>query len=160
MRPLRGADNLTTFMYLMSWNLGASISWSSKGVSRPVWGVIKIFTYCYHGALERVKGTELEDLHWLRVASSNWLLRARKLICKLPNIRVIYRVYESLGFSRTAVLGFSQGWCCSAKVFRDVNATSTFRGVVVPWVTNMILSFTFNFLCSSFFTTLRQPAVV
>jgi hypothetical protein len=32
-----GADNLTTFMCLLSKNLGASTSWSPKGLPRPVW---------------------------------------------------------------------------------------------------------------------------
>jgi len=33
---MRRADNLTTFMCLLSWNLGASTSWNPLGLSRPV----------------------------------------------------------------------------------------------------------------------------
>jgi hypothetical protein len=32
------ADNLTTFMFWMSWNLAVSTSWSPQGLSRPVHG--------------------------------------------------------------------------------------------------------------------------
>jgi len=33
---VRRADNPTTFMCWLSWNLGASTSWSPLGLSRPV----------------------------------------------------------------------------------------------------------------------------
>ena len=35
-RPVCRADNLTTFMCRLSWNLGASTSWNPQGLSRPV----------------------------------------------------------------------------------------------------------------------------
>jgi hypothetical protein len=34
------ADNFTTFMYQLSWNLGASTSWNPQGLSRPVMGLV------------------------------------------------------------------------------------------------------------------------
>ena len=34
------ADNLTTFMCQMSWNLGASTSWKPLGLPRPVMGLL------------------------------------------------------------------------------------------------------------------------
>ena len=37
---MRRADNLTTFMCRLSWNLGASISWNPQGQSKPVMGLI------------------------------------------------------------------------------------------------------------------------
>ena len=36
-----GADNLTTFMWRLSWNLGVSTSWNPQGLSRPVMGLLK-----------------------------------------------------------------------------------------------------------------------
>jgi len=36
-RPVRRADNLTTFMCRLSLNLGASAFWQPLGLSRPVW---------------------------------------------------------------------------------------------------------------------------
>ena len=41
-RPVRKADNLTTFMCRFSWNLGASNSWNPQGLSRPVMGLLYI----------------------------------------------------------------------------------------------------------------------
>jgi hypothetical protein len=35
-RPMYRADNLTTFMCRLSWNLGVSASWKPQGLSRPV----------------------------------------------------------------------------------------------------------------------------
>jgi hypothetical protein len=46
-RPVRRADNRTTFICCLSWNLGASSSWNPQGLSRPVMGLL----YLYHGVL-------------------------------------------------------------------------------------------------------------
>jgi hypothetical protein len=40
---VRRADNLTTFMCRLSKNLGASTSWSPKGLPRPVMGLLDLF---------------------------------------------------------------------------------------------------------------------
>jgi len=39
-RPACRADNPTTFMCQVSWNLGASTSWNPQGPSRPVKGFL------------------------------------------------------------------------------------------------------------------------
>jgi len=39
-RPVRRADNLTTFKRRLSWNLGASTSWNTQSLSRPVIGLL------------------------------------------------------------------------------------------------------------------------
>jgi len=39
-RPVRTADNLTTFTCRLSWNLGASTPWNPQGLSRPVIGLL------------------------------------------------------------------------------------------------------------------------
>jgi len=44
---VRMADNLTTFMWRLSWNLGASSSWNPLGLSRPVMGLLYLFTLLY-----------------------------------------------------------------------------------------------------------------
>jgi len=43
-RPVLRADNLTNFMYRLSCNLGASNSWNPQGLSRPVMGLLYLFT--------------------------------------------------------------------------------------------------------------------
>jgi len=45
-RPVRRADNLTTFMCRLSWNLGASTSWNPQGLSRPVMGLLYLYILC------------------------------------------------------------------------------------------------------------------
>jgi hypothetical protein len=37
---VRRADNLTTFMCRLSWNLGALTSWNPQGLSRPIMGLL------------------------------------------------------------------------------------------------------------------------
>jgi len=37
------ADNLTTFMCRLSWNLGSSTSWNPQGLSRPVMGLLYLY---------------------------------------------------------------------------------------------------------------------
>ena len=46
-RPVRTADNLTTFMCRLSWSLGASTSWSPHGLSRPVMGLLYLYLYLF-----------------------------------------------------------------------------------------------------------------
>jgi len=38
------ADNLTTFIYRLSVNLEASTFWNTHGLSRPVQGLLSLFT--------------------------------------------------------------------------------------------------------------------
>jgi len=39
-RQVRRADNLTTFVCRLSWNLGGATSWNPQGLSRPVMGLL------------------------------------------------------------------------------------------------------------------------
>ena len=40
---MRRAENLTTFMCRLSWNVGASTSWHPLGLSRPVMGLLYLY---------------------------------------------------------------------------------------------------------------------
>ena len=42
---VRRADNVTTFMCRLSWDLGASTSWNSQGLSRPVMGLLYLYLH-------------------------------------------------------------------------------------------------------------------
>jgi len=42
-QPVCRADNLTTFMCRLPWNLGASTSWNPQGLSRPVMGLLYLY---------------------------------------------------------------------------------------------------------------------
>jgi hypothetical protein len=41
------ADNLTAFMYRLSWNMGASTSWNSRRLSRPGIGSLYLYLHLY-----------------------------------------------------------------------------------------------------------------
>jgi len=43
---VRRADNLTTFMCRLSWNLEASASWNPQGLPRPVMGLLYFYLLC------------------------------------------------------------------------------------------------------------------
>jgi len=60
--PVRRADNLPTFMYQLSWNLGASTSWNPQGLSRPVTGLLFTF-FLYQSSLLRGKA-ETRNTVW------------------------------------------------------------------------------------------------
>ena len=44
-RSVHRADNLTTFMCRLSWNLGTSTSWNPEGLPRPVMGLLYFYVY-------------------------------------------------------------------------------------------------------------------
>ena len=44
-RPVRRADNPTTFMCQLSWTLGSSATWSPQGLFRPVMGLLYLYLY-------------------------------------------------------------------------------------------------------------------
>ena len=46
---MRRADNLTTFICRLSWNLRASTSWNPQGLSRPVMGLLYLLPFCDEG---------------------------------------------------------------------------------------------------------------
>ena len=43
--PVRRADNLTTFMCRLSWNLGVATFWNPQGLSRPEMGLLDPYLY-------------------------------------------------------------------------------------------------------------------
>jgi hypothetical protein len=42
-RPVCRAANLTTFMWRLSWNLGAWTVWNPQGLSRPIMGLLYLY---------------------------------------------------------------------------------------------------------------------
>jgi hypothetical protein len=54
-RPVRRADNLTTFMCRVSWNLGASASWNPQGLFRCVMGLLYLYLTYYRLRVRVVK---------------------------------------------------------------------------------------------------------
>ena len=58
-RPVRRADNLTTFMCRLSWNLVASTCWNPQGLSRPVMELL--YPYLFEVYLVSIKCSEVFD---------------------------------------------------------------------------------------------------
>ena len=69
---MRTANNLTTFMCRLSWNLGASNSWNPQGVSKPVIEFLYFYLYLYH------KYTQLKSvlpIEWLMSFQKKFIAR-------------------------------------------------------------------------------------
>jgi len=79
-RPVRRADNLTTFMCRLSWNLGASTSWNPQGLSRPVMGLLYIWRYVRK---------HNKDMHLICVVRPS------------PNLQVLVSIVRSHGYLNT-----------------------------------------------------------
>ena len=67
-RPVRRADNLTTFMCRLSWNLGTSTSWNPQGLFRPLLGLVYLFT---ERSIERSVLASSREF-FLQYLSSRW----------------------------------------------------------------------------------------
>jgi hypothetical protein len=61
------ADNLTTFMCWMSWNLGTSTSWNLLGLSRPVMGLLYLYLLFCHQLYQMSM-----KWWWNSLAVENW----------------------------------------------------------------------------------------
>jgi len=60
-QPVRKDDNLTIFMCRLSWNLEASASWNTQGLSRPVMGLLYLYIFLSYS----LRGKEfLDQLNW------------------------------------------------------------------------------------------------
>jgi len=65
---VRRTDNLTTFICRLSRNLGASTSWNSQGLSRPVMGLFT-FTYNHMNTKQNPAGNILHRAVFYTIAS-------------------------------------------------------------------------------------------
>jgi len=76
-RPVRMADNLTTFMCRLSWNLGASKSCNPMGLLRPVHG----WFYLTGGSHIWNKGTTVILANALRCATEgSWICARLRIV--------------------------------------------------------------------------------
>ena len=84
-RPVRRADNLTTFVCRLSWNVGASTSWNPQGLSRPV--MVLFYLYLFTSWWWAINMPETCRGWWRnkrRVNSaSSWFLLHRYAVGKL-----------------------------------------------------------------------------
>ena len=98
---MRRADNLTTFMCRLSWNLGASTSWNPQGLSRPVMGLLYLlplpfktlhsqFGICFSKFLDRVMYKTKFPIHISVVFSKFNFLYQCNFFFDVPNISFVY----------------------------------------------------------------------
>ena len=89
-RPVRRADNLTTFMCLLSWNMGASVSWRLQDLS---WTVIELL-YLLQSILWSLCTMKLPS------ALGLYLLQEFEVFVELGNPFRIYSTSTSKGEGR------------------------------------------------------------
>ena len=90
MRPVRRADNITTFKCRLSWSLGASASWKRQVLSRPVMGLLYPFlpfthfstSFHYHSAPEIVHYPVFQKYMNSSLALWNWIISLLLLITR------------------------------------------------------------------------------
>ena len=70
-RPVRSAENLTTFMCRLSWNLGASTFWNHQGLSRPVMGLILLYTLIHISTYIQKTATNISNVVTIWVFSDH-----------------------------------------------------------------------------------------
>ena len=118
-RPVRKADNLTTFMCRLSWNLGAWNSWNPQGLSRPVMELLHLFTFfqylfniihnkaisisiqSYSKAFKKLTSNLLADSVWFIFYNIKNVEKNKRFPCVLePLKRVPFRWFPLYGFSR------------------------------------------------------------
>jgi len=71
-RPVRMADNLTTSMCRLSWNMGASNSWNPQNLPRPVMGLpylLPVLCILFFGWLYLVSWEQKKNLFLRNVDS-------------------------------------------------------------------------------------------
>ena len=83
---MRRADNLTTFMWRMSWNIGTSTSWNPLGLSRPVMGLLYLLHYQPVGLGIVHVLCFLCGRNWFACLCAWFRLVARRLFCLRPKI--------------------------------------------------------------------------
>ena len=89
--PVLRADNLTTFMFRLSWNLGASDSWNPQGLSRPVMGLLYLL-YIIHNLNVSVAISTIINLpspeYWWNTTNCHivWACTYITMLCLLQNV--------------------------------------------------------------------------
>jgi len=109
---MRRADNLTTFMCWMSWNLGRSTSWNPQGFSRSVMGLL----YLYLPVDTVIRFSSYS--HCLNYAQWRW---------SAVLLRIVHKVSE---FS----IPFDVGWIWASSAGQSQGFTHTLKYPVIIFV--------------------------
>jgi len=91
---VRRADNLTTLMCQMSWNLGASTSWNPQGLSRCVMGLLYLFTFLSRSCQDK------RIYMWCEFDRASLLIRGNKMPTRCNRLVFYCRTYCLLNMFR------------------------------------------------------------
>ena len=124
MRPVRGADNLTTFICRLSWNLGASTSWNPQGLSRPLMGLLYLYLLpllleLKHNRMSSIEVTlsSLEAFTLMTLIDVGWNVLSRALLftcihaCVIPVSDGAYVFRNSLVYALISLLTLCSFLC-------------------------------------------------
>ena len=92
-----GADNLTTFMCRLSWNLGATTSWNSQGLSRPVMELLYLSSslyFCCTCCINKYTGKSLHIIIHMLIYSSFCVLNFTLPTCGPKYVQVSRTTYK------------------------------------------------------------------
>ena len=112
-RPVPRADNTTTVMWWLSWNLGASTSWNPLGLTRPVMELVYpffFFTSTYFRSIFNCSDCTAPN----SVVGTNYAAQGHCTMMSLP-IRHIHLITCMQGF-RTVTFRT----CSRIRKFRDI----------------------------------------
>jgi hypothetical protein len=79
MRPVQSADDLTTFICWLSWNLGASTSCNLQSLSRPVMRLLYLLL-CHVSWKGVLQAQKWSHVHCSVTATAWWWTHTRKII--------------------------------------------------------------------------------
>jgi len=82
-QPVCRADNLTTFMWRLSSNLGASNSWNPQGLSRPVMGLLYLLSTA-EVIYYQMRYCAMHFYHWW--VKSNWSFHISYYVIYLEHV--------------------------------------------------------------------------
>ena len=129
---MRRADNLTTFMCRMSWNLRPSTSWNPKGLSRPV----MVYLYLLPSTLEQINKQNRSNntvFNNLQLFLIRWCFKIQWQLYIPPALTLrknefclhgvfIRFVWES---ERTAFISVQRTWAVLSLKYNQEDATSS-----------------------------------
>ena len=132
---MRRADNLTTFMCRLSWNLGASTSWNPQCLSKPVMGLLYLLSF-YLGF---VIVSDLAIKNCLILKDSKYLYASRTVkgtTCRPHRVPVIkllpHKLYRHRFSAYRDTTLYNKGGCTSL-FFQTPHVTTLSRGIQGKW---------------------------
>ena len=134
---MRTANNLTTFMCRLPWNLGASTSWNPLGLFRPVMGLLYLCFTAVMGQLQYSLPHFLSNKHCKRVRIAEW----RRFSALHMENTIMHRSHMCLVKRRLSVSVYYEKKYVGGKAMRihnccvklHRNVSTNFSASPAPW---------------------------